>query len=240
MKRLKRRIKWLFTLAIFGVIAYGIFVFYFTWINPVAVEVRQNVLRRAQTRQVHILQYNEIPAGFRDAMIATEDRSFFTNIGVDPIGIVRSFFVDVATDKFAQGGSTITQQLVRNAYLGQTEKTLKRKLTEAVFSLGLARTMDKEEIFTLYTNDIYYGEGAYGLYSAAKTYFGRTPQALNQGELAMLAGIPNAPSAYDPFHALKLATERQHDVVQNMVEDGRITQAQADQILAQPFRLQKQ
>jgi monofunctional glycosyltransferase len=240
MARLKRRIKWLLGLVLLGVIAYGVFVFYFTWVNPIANEVRQNVLARAKTRHVHLLTYNEIPAPFRNAIISTEDRSFDTNIGVDPVGIVRSLFVDVASDKFTQGGSTITQQLVRGAYLGQTEKTLKRKITEAIFSMGLARTMSKEDIFMLYTNDIYYGEGAYGLYDAAQTYFGRTPQQLNQAELALLAGIPNAPSAYDPFHALKLAQERQHDVVQNMVEDGKITQAQADQILAQPLRLKGQ
>lgn len=236
MARLIRRIKWLLGLVLFGVILYGVFVFYFTWINPVAVDVRQAVLVRAKERQVHVLTYNEIPSGFRDAIIATEDRTFFTNIGIDPVGIVRSFFVDVASDKFAQGGSTITQQLVRGAYLGETQKTLKRKITEAFFSIGLSRTMSKEDIFMLYTNDIYYGEGAYGLSDAAQTYFGRTPQQLNQAELAMLAGIPNAPSAYDPFVALNLAKQRQHDVVQNMVEAGKITQAQADLILKQPLR----
>jgi monofunctional glycosyltransferase len=97
--------------------------------------------------------------------------------------------------------------------------------------------LSKEEIFALYTNDIYFGENAYGLYSAAETYFGIPPQQVNDGELTLLAGLPNAPSVYDPFHSLPLGQERQRKVVSNMINAGFITSSDARRILSEPIRL---
>jgi penicillin-binding protein 1A len=166
-------------------------------------------------------------------------RSFFSNIGIDPIGIGRSVYIDVQKKKYAQGGSTITQQLVHNALLSDYQKSLRWKLVEMVYAIGLYDTMTKIEIFSQYANDIYFGEGAYGLYDASETYFGKSPTELNDGELTMLAGIPNAPSVYDPFHSLTLAKERQKVVLLNMVDSGKVVHSQANKILEEPIRLKR-
>jgi membrane peptidoglycan carboxypeptidase len=110
-------------------------------------------------------------------------------------------------------------------------------LTESAYAIGVYDTMSKQETFAFYTNVIYFGHGAYGLYQAAETYFGKTPSALNAGELTMLAGLPNGPSVYDPYKNMALAIKRQHLVIQNMVNNGVISELQARQIISEPIVL---
>ena len=155
---------------------------------------------QVQAHHSQFLTYNDIPEMYRNAIIATEDRSFFTNIGIDFRGTLRAVFVDVGGGQALQGGSTITQQLIHNTLLSDMSKSLTWKLRESIYAIGVYDTMSKQETFAFYTNVIYFGHGANGLYQAAETYFGKAPSELNAGELTMLAGLPNAPSDYDPYN----------------------------------------
>lgn len=209
---------------------------YFHAVDPVAERVRQAAVVRMRERHVHPMSYGQIPAVFREAVIATEDRRFWSDPGIDPIGIARSFVVDVERDGYVEGGSTITQQLVDNTILDK-QKTLRRKLLQAWYAIGLFDTMPKREVFSLYTNVIYFGHGAYGLYNACETYFGKPPWDCNAGELTLVAGLPNAPSAYDPLTHYALARSRQQTVLENMVDDRQITEAEAQVIWREPIQL---
>jgi len=210
--------------------------YYFRHVYPIDIHVRTAANQRMAERHVQPLTYAQLPSVFRTAVIATEDRRFAWDPGVDPIGIARSIVVDVEKDGYVEGGSTITQQLVDNTVLSH-QKTMTRKLAQAFYAIGLYDTMTKQDVFTLYANVIYFGNGAYGLQRAAQTYFGEPASKLNAGELTMLAGLPNAPSAYDPFRSLTLARQRQHIVVDNMVDAGFITAAQAAAIYRLPIAL---
>ncbi|MCB2295180.1 transglycosylase domain-containing protein [Clostridium algoriphilum] len=211
--------------------------YYFSHVNIIANKVRADVLTQVQAHHSQLLTYKDIPEMYRNAIISTEDRSFFTNKGIDVKGTIRAVFVDIGSGQTLQGGSTITQQLIHNTPLSNTAKSLTWKLRESVFAIGLYDTMSKQETFAFYTNVIYFGHGANGLYQAAETYFGKAPSELNAGELTMLAGLPNAPSVYDPYKNRTLALERQHLVVQNMVENGVISELQATQIISEPIVL---
>lgn len=235
-----RLLKWLARVAgaivIVVVLAFGLMYVYFKFVDHVGQRVQAVVMTHVKTHHEHFLSYEQIPSTFRNAMIATEDRRFFSDPGIDPVGIARSIVVDVEKDGYVEGGSTITQQLVDNSIIGK-QKTLHRKLLQAFYAVGLYDTMSKPETFTLYANDIYFGDGAYGLYAAAQDYFGRPPSALNAGELTMLAGLPNAPSLFNPYHSMKLARQRQSIVLDNMVDDGMISKADNQRIFSEPIHL---
>ena len=213
--------------------------YYFVHDSTVKTRVENALSARVRLYHIHPLTSAQIPTMFYDAMVATEDRRFAWDPGVDPIGILRSIVVDVEKDGYVEGGSTITQQLVDNTILNQ-QKTLLRKVRQAFYAVGLFDTMNKQEVFQLYTNAIYFGQGAYGLYNASMIYFGIPPAQLNVGELALLAGLPNSPQTYDPYRHLSLAIARQKVVLDNMVDAGYLTQVQASQIEKQPLRLQGQ
>jgi len=211
--------------------------YYFSHVNIIADKVRGDVVTQVQSHHSQLLTYNNIPVMYRNAIIATEDRSFFTNKGIDIRGTIRAIFVDVASGRSLQGGSTITQQLIHNTLLSNTSKSLTWKLLESVYSIGVYDTMSKQETFAFYTNVIYFGHGADGLYQASETYFGKAPSELNAGELTMLAGLPNDPSVYDPYKNMTLALERQHLVIQNMIANGAISKSQAKQIINESILL---
>ena len=211
--------------------------YYFSHVNIIADKVRGDVVTQVQSHHSQLLTYNNIPVMYRNAIIATEDRSFFTNKGIDIRGTIRAIFVDVASGLSLQGGSTITQQLIHNTLLSNTSKSLTWKLLESVYSIGVYDTMSKQETFAFYTNVIYFGHGADGLYQASETYFGKAPSELNAGELTMLAGLPNDPSVYDPYKNMTLALERQHLVIQNMIANGAISKSQAKQIINESILL---
>lgn len=210
---------------------------YFSNIDRIADKVRSDVMVSLQEHHSEFLEYKDIPEMYRDAIIATEDRSFFTNIGVDFGGILRAVFVNVGSGQILQGGSTITQQLVHNTILSGTEKSITWKILESIDAIGLYDTMGKEETFALYTNVIYFGHGAWGLRQAADVYFGKAPSELNNGELTMLVGLPNAPSVYDPFSNMTLARQRQQLVIESMVDAGVISESEGEQIFKEPINL---
>jgi len=159
----------------------------------------------------------------RQAMVDTEDSRFYTNNGIDYIGILRALKADVTSGQLAQGGSTIEQQLVRNVYLSPRQ-TLSRKLTEACLAVQLDRRWSKDRILTAYLNDIYFGREAYGIEAAARTYFGVHAKDLSLEQAALLAGLPQAPSAYDPVARPDAARARRAEVLQAMLKAGDISE----------------
>jgi penicillin-binding protein 1A len=159
------------------------------------------------------------------ATVAIEDRRFYQHGGIDPEGILRAFVADVSAGRIVQGGSTITQELVRNLYLSQN-KTVQRKVVEACLAVKLARAWPKDRILTAYLNDVYYGNHAYGIQAAAETYFSVPASRLTLEQAALLAGLPQAPSYYDPLHNPAAALTRRDEVLQALRRTGDITGAQ--------------
>jgi penicillin-binding protein 1A len=158
------------------------------------------------------------------ATVAIEDRRFYEHGGIDPVGILRALVADVSAGHIVQGGSTITQELVRNLYLSRA-KTLRRKVVEACLAVKLARSWSKDRILTAYLNDVYYGNHAYGIEAAAETYFSVPARRLTLEEAALLAGLPQAPSYYDPLHNPTAALARRDAVLKALRRSGDISEA---------------
>jgi penicillin-binding protein 1A len=171
---------------------------------------------------------SKIPQNLQNAFVAAEDARFYQHIGIDPRGIMRAIWSNITDRGVSEGGSTITQQLAKNALLTQ-DRTLKRKIQEAMLALQIERQYTKTEILELYLNQIYFGQGAYGVQAAAQTYFGKNVEDLSLAECAMLAGIPKSPNYYSPSSNMKAAKERQAVVLEQMVKYDYISQATADQ-----------
>jgi len=173
---------------------------------------------------------NDIPLYLRQATIATEDASFYSNPGVDLRAIIRAVWINVRGGEVLSGGSTITQQLARNLLLSPQERgqrTLTRKLRESILAYRLARTFSKDRILELYLNQTYYGNLAYGVEAAARSYFGKSVRELDLAECALLAGLPQAPATYDPLTNPQAAKDRQQIVLNLMVKNGYISAQQA-------------
>lgn len=170
------------------------------------------------------IDINKVPKNLQNAFIAAEDNRFYDHIGVDPIGILRAVVTNLTNRGIAQGGSTITQQLAKNAFLSQ-DQTLKRKIQEAILALELERKYSKKEILEMYMNQIYFGRGAYGIQTAAHTYFGKDVGDLTLAECAMIAGLPKSPNYYSS--SVNEATARKNVVVGQMEKYGYITPSQA-------------
>lgn len=179
----------------------------------------------------------EVPLYARQAFIAIEDERFYKHFGIDFIAIGRALLTNLRQRSWTeQGGSTITQQLIKNAYLTR-EKTLIRKLKEAWLAIKMEREFSKDEILEMYLNQIYFAHGAYGIEAAANHYFQKNAGELTLAEAAMLAGIPRSPNNYSPFVNYELARERQALVLNKMKEAGFIDQEQLDEALAQEIVL---
>ncbi|MDN5279428.1 MAG: penicillin-binding protein [Clostridiales bacterium] len=179
----------------------------------------------AEENRTVILSSKEIPEKMKHAVVAIEDERFYQHYGIDLIGIARAMIKNVKAGRVVQGASTLTQQLVKNAFL-TSERTFKRKAIEAMMAFQLERKYSKEEILTLYLNEIYFGHGAYGLAAAAELYFDKKPMDLTIAECAMLAGIPKSPVAFSPYRNAENNKARRDLVLAKMVELGFITPAQ--------------
>ena len=194
------------------------------------------VLTNNQSRV--LVTYDQISPDMRNAIVAIEDRRFYTNSGVDIRGIARAFVQDVVQKRAVQGGSTITQQFVKNALRAQNQRTIFQKLREAALAYHLTRKWSKQKILTQYLNSIYFGNGAYGIESAARTYFGKDHpgcgtrgrrmcvSVLRPEEAALLAGVVANPSGYDPVAHPVAAERRRNLVLQRMFEQGRLGRLQ--------------
>ena len=167
----------------------------------------------------------QIPTFLKSALIAIEDRQFYTHSGVDLKGIVRAVVKDIMAGQFVEGASTITQQLAKTLFLSQ-EKTITRKIKEAILAVQLERRYTKDELLALYLNQIYFGSGAYGVESAARLFFGKPASQMNLAQCALIAGLPKAPSRYSPLINPDLAERRRNLVLNIMRNQGLISQAQ--------------
>jgi penicillin-binding protein 1A len=181
------------------------------------------VLRGSEARV--LLGPGQIDPHMKHAIVAIEDRRFFDHRGVDVRGIVRAAWADIRQQAVVQGGSTITQQFIKNAYV-KSEASIARKLKEAALAWQLERRWKKDRILTAYLNTIYFGNGAYGIHQAAKTYFHHAAKPMTVAEAALLAGIPKDPSEFDPVANPKAARARRKVVLGEMLEQGSITRKQ--------------
>jgi len=176
---------------------------------------------------------DELPPAAWQAFVAAEDRRFLEHRGVDFLGIARALYANLLAGRKVQGGSTLTQQLVKNLLVGQ-ERSYERKLKEAVLAFRLERELTKEEILELYVNYVFLGSGNYGIEAAARDYFGISARALDPGQAALLAGLVPAPSRYSPRTHPQAAQWRRSVVLLTMVEEGYLTQAEAERYLGDP------
>lgn len=186
-------------------------------------------------RRGHV-RVEELPPHLIEAVIATEDRRFYSHFGIDPLGLMRAAAVDIMAGAFVEGGSTITQQLAKNLFL-KPDRTIQRKIEEMVYAIWLERRFDKNQIMELYLNRVYFGGGAYGVEAASRRYFGKSATDLNLPESALLAGLLKAPSTYAPTRSRALANSRLEVVLDNMVDAGFITEAEAKRAAEEPLGL---
>lgn len=178
----------------------------------------------------------EISPWLIEAVVAAEDRSFWSNVGLSLEGILRALLVDIASESFVEGGSTITQQLARDQFLGPA-KTLRRKLAEMAYAVLITRRYSKQEILELFLNQAYFGHGAWGVNAAAETYFALPPRDLSLPQAALLAGLLRAPTALDPLVHPQAARQRQQQVLDAMADVGYITPAEAKAAASAPLGL---
>ncbi|MEW6181932.1 MAG: penicillin-binding protein 1A [Bacillota bacterium] len=182
------------------------------------------------------VKLSAIPIEVQNAFLATEDVRFYDHVGVDPRAIFRALFRDLVGGEIREGGSTITQQLARTCFLSQ-DQTIKRKIQEAVLALQIERHFQKQEILELYLNHVYFGEGAYGIQAASRTYFNKDVSRLTIAEGALLSAVLKGPSIYSPFRDPQAALKRRNSVLDNMSRYGFISPEKAEQAKAEPFKL---
>jgi penicillin-binding protein 1A len=182
-----------------------------------------------------VVAIGEVPDALKNAIIAAEDERFYEHAGIDYIGVLRAAYMNLISGGRRQGASTITMQVARNFFLS-SEKTLTRKLYEALLAFKIEHSLSKEQILELYVNQIYLGQRAYGFGAASQIYFGKALDKLNLAETAMLAGLPKAPSLYNPIANPQRAKQRQHYVLRRMAELGHITAAQYEEATQAPIK----
>ena len=178
-----------------------------------------------------LLKRTKIPDVMKEATVAVEDARFYEHHGVDYLGVARAMLENLRAGSVVQGGSTITEQYVKNAYVGD-ERTYTRKIREAVLAWQLEDRWSKDQILTAYLNTVYYGAGAYGVEAAARTYFHKHASELSLKEAAMLAALPKFPSAYSPTTDKDMAMQQRNKVLQLMADQGYVTQERADKLMA--------
>jgi penicillin-binding protein 1A len=184
-------------------------------------------------------KYDDFPAVLRDAIISTEDKDFERHWGVDVWRVFGAAYRDVAVGGRAQGASTLTMQLSRNLFL-TPDRNFRRKMQEVMLAIQIERRFTKPQIFTLYANQIYLGHGVYGFEAGANFYFGKKAKDVKLEEAAVLAGLPKAPNAYSPINNPERALHRRNLVINNMLEDGKITAEEAQRAKNSPIRLNVQ
>ena len=232
-KRLFKWIRRIFLLALLaalcalGVLVYEGYAFYRDALAEQSLEDRVADIRSNPSYTV----LSDLPQTYLDAVVAVEDHRFYQHFGVDVFSIGRAVWQNLTTQSLAEGGSTITQQLAKNLYFTQ-DKEFVRKIAEVFMALHIERSYGKDVILELYVNSIYFGDGYYCVRDASLGYFGKEPIEMTNYECTLLAGIPNAPSVYAPTANPDLAAQRQRHVVAQMVENGYLTQEEADAIVA--------
>ena len=198
-----------------------------------------NVIDVLEVDSRDAVKLEDVSPYVKEAFMAIEDKKFYSHHGLHFKGIIRAALTNFLKGKATQGGSSITQQLAKNAFL-TPERTFSRKVKEAILTYQIERTYTKDEILERYLNEIYFGSGSYGIKNAADQYFRKDPKDLNIAEAALLAGIPNRPTKYDPNRSLENALHRQQIILKEMFEDGRITKEEYEEALAYKFELENE
>ncbi|MDD5222549.1 MAG: PBP1A family penicillin-binding protein [bacterium] len=180
-----------------------------------------------------------IPLQIKRAFVSAEDASFYRHEGISFGDIIRAFLINLKERRIVQGGSTITQQVAKTLLL-TPERKISRKIREAILAYRIERNLNKEEILAIYLNQIYFGQGAYGIVAAAEVYFGKRVEELNLSEIAFLAALPRAPGRYSPYAYPQRVKERQIYVLNRMVEDGHITKKEEEEAVDQPLSFRRQ
>ncbi len=190
-------------------------------------------------QQRRLVRLSQIPPAFIDAILAAEDHRFYEHHGIDPVRIIKAGWIDLTAHTVRQGGSTLTQQLMKNFFL-TSERSYSRKMKEALMAYIAEQRYSKDEILENYINDIYLGrrgqEGIYGVWEASQYYFSKEPRDLTIGEMATIAGMISSPNRLNPLRHPDLARQRRDEVLASMLEDGYITKAAYDQAVAEPLR----
>ena len=238
----------LFTICILGLVAGGVLYFHLKSSLPSVESLKTVELQQpmqiytadgkligevGEQRRIPVKLEN-VPQRLQDAFLATEDSRFYEHHGLDPVGIARAIFVAVNNGGASQGASTITQQLARNFFL-TPEKTIIRKAREAVLAIEIENALSKQEILELYLNKIFLGYRSYGVAAAAQTYFGKNLDELTLSEMAIIAGLPKAPSTMNPLYSQKRAEERRNVVLSRMLDENKITKAEYDAAIKEPI-----
>ena len=185
-----------------------------------------------------IVELENIPLSLKQATLAVEDSNFYYHFGIDPKAIFRAFLTNIKAGRVVEGGSTITQQLTKTMFLSR-ERTLPRKIKEAILAVRLELVFTKDEILEMYLNQIYYGHGTYGVEAAARNYFGKSVKDLTIAECAMIASLPKAPNNYSPYKNPKRALKRRNHVIRRMANISFINQEEAKLALQEDFHLGK-
>lgn len=232
-KLLKWAVSLILTAIIIGAAALSVFAFkgYKMYEEAVKEKPMEQMAEEIMSRE-DFTEYEELPEIYKSAVISAEDKRFFSHCGVDLISIGRALWNDLKAGAFVEGGSTISQQLMKNQYFTQ-EKKLERKFAEIFAALELEKKYEKEEIFEMYVSTIYFGSGYYGIAEAAEGYYGKTPEELSDSEAVMLAGLPNAPSAYSLDSSPELAKQRMRQVLDKMLECETISPEEAESVFAE-------
>src|SRR2546422_5837456 len=186
-----------------------------------------------------VVSIAEVPPQLKAAILAAEDERFYEHAGIDYIGVMRAAYANLVAGGRRQGASTITMQVARNFFLS-SEKTLTRKLYEALLAFKIEHSLSKEQILELYVNQIYLGQRAYGFGAASQIYFGKALDKLTLAETAMLAGLPKAPSLYNPVANPQRAKQRQQYVLRRMNELGQISAVQYEEAVHAPIRTRRE
>src|SRR5438132_3337772 len=197
----------------------------------------EHLLYTLEDERRELVELGQVPEKMQQATISIEDKTFWSNPGIDVGGIVRAMQATSAAGTIRQGGWTITQQLIKTRLLGD-EPTVTRKIKEAILAIEATRTFSKKEILEMYFDQIYYGNQSYGIKAAAKTYFGISDlNRLSLGQMALLAGLPQAPSEYDPIQNMEAAKARRQIVLDSMVDNGYVTPDEATAAASEPIKV---
>jgi len=202
-------------------------------------DIHRHFVGRILPEKRYWVSIDRIPVFLQNALVAVEDARFYEHGGIDILGIARALVKDVAKGKLAEGGSTITQQLIKNKYLTGA-KTIERKLEEARIAMEFEQKYTKRQILEMYFNEIYYGNGAWGIAQAARLYFDKNPEELSDAECAVLAGVPKNPGRYNPLGKAAYVAGRRDVVLKRMVDLKMITPRQRQQLRAHPAAVIKQ
>lgn len=214
----------IFLICVIGIVAYLGIIY-----NEVNTEIKAGKIEKTvnsiRERNTYVKKEN-IDKLYLKAVVAAEDRRYYSHGAVDFVGFSRAMYNNIISLKLKEGGSSITQQLSKNIFLDQKTE-LERKIKELFYAIELEKRYSKDDILELYVNTSYFGAGYYGIGPATQGYYGKTPEKLSLNEAAFLAGVPNAPSVYNPYEHYDLALQRRNIVLKKMVYNGDITQEEA-------------